>query len=47
MIDFYKYSFLSIFGKKAGSMTEIQYQTEVIEKYDLYLSKLREMKQKI
>ena len=46
MIDFYKYNFLSVFGKEAGSMNEIQYQTEVIGKYDEYLEKLKEAKQK-
>ncbi|MBO4815452.1 MAG: hypothetical protein J5507_00495 [Clostridia bacterium] len=47
MIDFYKHSFLSILGKEAGSMTEIEYPKKVIENYDLYLQKLKEMKKQI
>ena len=34
MIDFYKHSFLSILGKNAGSMSEIEYPREIINKYE-------------
>lgn len=47
MIDFYKHSFLSILGKNAGSMTEIEYTREIINKYDEYLEKVKEMKKRI
>ena len=47
MIDFYKHSLLSILGKEAGSMTEIEYQKKVTEKYAEYLNSLKEMKKKI
>lgn len=47
MIDFYKHSFLSVLGKNAGSMTEIEYPREVINKYDEYLKKVKKMKKKI
>lgn len=44
MIDFYKHSLLSILGKEAGSMTEIEYQNRIIDKYNEYLEMLRAMK---
>lgn len=44
MIDFYKYSLLSVLGKNAGSMSEIEYPKEVLNNYDIYLKKLKEMK---
>ena len=47
MIDFYKHSFLSILGKNAGTMSEIQYPREILGKYDEYLKNVKEMKQKI
>lgn len=47
MIDFYKYSFLSVLGKSAGSMSDIEYPRVVINKYDKYLLSLKEMKEKI
>ena len=47
MIDFYKHSFLSILGKDAGSMSEIEYPKKVIGKYDEYLEKLKEKKKYI
>lgn len=47
MIDFYKHSLISILGKEAGSSTENEYQKKVIENYDNYLEKLKEMKKKI
>ena len=47
MIDFYKHSFLSILGKNAGSMTEVEYTREIINKYDEYLEKVKEMKKRI
>ena len=47
MIDFYKHSFLSILGKDAGSMTEIEYTEKVINSYDGYLRKLKEKKKEI
>ena len=47
MIDFYKHSILSILGKDAGTMTEIEYPKKVIENHDLYLQKLKEMKKQI
>ena len=47
MIDFYKHSFLSVLGKEAGSMTQIEYSKKLISKYDEYLNNLMEMKKKI
>lgn len=47
MIDFYKHSFLSILGKNAGSMTEVEYTREIVNKYDEYLEKTKEMKKRI
>ncbi len=47
MIDFYKHSLLSILGKEATAMTEIEYPKMVIEKYDEYLQSLKEMKKKV
>ena len=47
MIDFYKHSFLSILGKNAGTMSEIQYPREIVDKYSEYLKSVKEMKQKI
>lgn len=47
MIDFYKHSLLSILGKNAGSMSEIEYPKEILSNYDMYLKKLREMKKSI
>lgn len=47
MIDFYKHSFLSILGKEAGSMSEIEYPKKILDKYDEYLSSLKEMKKQI
>ena len=47
MIDFYKHSVLSILGKDAGMMSEIEYSQKVIENYDIYLEKLKEMKKQI
>lgn len=47
MIDFYKHSFLSILGKNAGSMSEIEYPREIINKYDGYLKSAKEIKKKI
>ena len=38
MIDFYKHSILSILGKEAGAMTEIEYQNRIIDKYNEYLN---------
>ncbi len=47
MIDFYKHSILSILGKDAGAMTEMEYSKKVIDNYDEYLKKMREMKKQI
>ena len=47
MIDFYKHSLFSVLGKEAGSMSEIEYPTMILEKYDDYLKKLKEMKEQI
>ena len=47
MIDFYKHSILSILGKDASMMTEIEYSKKIIENYDLYIEKLKEMKKQI
>ena len=44
MIDFYKHSLLSILGKNAGSMSEIEYPREILSNYDMYLKKLIEKK---
>lgn len=46
MIDFYKHSFLSILGKEACSLSEIAYSKEVISKYNEYLKKVKELKDK-
>ena len=47
MIDFYKHSILSVLGKNAGSMSEIEYPKSIDNKYDEYLSKTIEMKKQI
>lgn len=47
MIDFYKYSLLSVLGKNAGSMSEIEYPKEILNNYDIYLKNLKEMKKNI
>ena len=47
MIDFYKHSLLSILGKNAGSMSEIEYPREILSNYDMYLKKLIEKKKYI
>ncbi len=47
MIDFYKHSLLSILGKNAGSMSEIEYPREILSNYDMYLKKLIEKKKDI
>ena len=47
MIDFYKHSLLSILGKNAGSMSEIEYPREILSNYDIYLKKLIEKKKDI
>lgn len=47
MIDFYKYSLLSVLGKNAGSMSEIEYPKEILANYDIYLNKLKDMKKDI
>ena len=47
MIDFYKHSLFSVLGKEAGAMSEIEYPTMILEKYDEYLKSLKEMKKKI
>lgn len=47
MIDFYKFSFLSILGKEAGSMSEIEYPKKIIDKYDIYLEETKKMKKQI
>lgn len=47
MIDFYKHSLLSVLGKNAGSMSEIEYSREILTNYDAYLKKLNEMKKNI
>ena len=46
MIDFYKFSFLSIFGKDARTMSEITYSKEIVSKYDEYLKKVKDLKEK-
>lgn len=39
MIDFYKYSILSVLGKDAGNMKEKEYLNKITDEYDNYLSK--------
>ena len=46
MIDFYKHSFLSILGKDARSLSEIAYSKELVSKYNEYLKKVKELKEK-
>jgi hypothetical protein len=46
MIDFYKYSFLSILGKDARTLSEIAYSKELISKYSEYLEKVKKLKEK-
>ena len=46
MIDFYKFSFLSVLGKDARSLSEIAYSKELVSKYDEYLNKVKELKEK-
>ena len=46
MIDFYKRSVLSVLGKEAGSMQEIDYYKKVVSVYEEYLTKLKENKGK-
>lgn len=47
MIDFYKNSVLSVLGKEAGSMHEIDYYKKVVSVYEDYLTKLKENRGKI
>lgn len=46
MIDFYKFSFLSVLGKDARTMSEIAYPKEIVSKYNEYLKKVKELKEK-
>lgn len=50
MIDFNKFSILSQYGKKAGTMHHIDYLREIVSNYDKYLnsliSKKKEMSKK-
>ena len=47
MIDFYKFSILSILGKDAGSLSEKDYTKEIVNNYDEYLEKLQKAKLKM
>jgi len=45
MIDFYKFSFLSVLGKDARTMSEIAYSKELVSKYNEYLKKVKKLKE--
>ena len=47
MIDFYKHSILSVLGKEAGSMTEIEYPAKAVERFYASLEPLKKMKKKV
>ena len=44
MIDFYKFSFLSVLGKDVINMNEIEFHKKVTENYEQYITKLKELK---
>ena len=47
MIDFYKHSLLSIWGKEAGTFTETEYFNKVVNKYNEYAEMLKDKKKEI
>lgn len=46
MIDFYRKSVLSQLGKDAGNQSMAEYIRNIGNKYDKYLSKMKEQKEK-
>lgn len=44
MIDFNKFSILSVMGKEAGKQTENEYPKTVLTKYDKFLEDIKKFK---